>query len=52
MCGSGLRAVSLAAQFIKSGDADVILCGGTESMSNAPYVLQMQDGDKEWVTVT
>ena len=39
VCGSGLRAVSLAAQIIKSGDADVILCGGTESMTNAPYLL-------------
>jgi acetyl-CoA C-acetyltransferase len=39
VCGSGLRAVGLAAQIIMSGDADVILAGGTESMSNAPYVL-------------
>jgi acetyl-CoA C-acetyltransferase len=39
VCGSGLRAVSLAAQMIKSGDADIILAGGTESMSNAPYVV-------------
>ena len=39
VCGSGLRAVSIAYQFIQNGDADVILCGGTESMSNAPYVL-------------
>lgn len=39
VCGSGLRAVSLAAQIIKAGDADIILCGGTESMSNAAYVL-------------
>jgi acetyl-CoA C-acetyltransferase len=39
VCGSGLKAVSLAAQIIKAGDADVILAGGTESMSNAPYVL-------------
>ncbi len=39
VCGSGLRSVSLAAQIIKAGDADVILAGGTESMSNAPYVL-------------
>ncbi|HCQ88674.1 MAG TPA: acetyl-CoA C-acyltransferase [Clostridium sp.] len=39
VCGSGLRAVSMAAQMIKAGDADVILAGGTESMSNAPYVL-------------
>jgi len=40
VCGSGLRAISLAAQIIKAGDADVILAGGTESMSQAPYVLQ------------
>jgi len=40
LCGSGLRAVSMAAQFIKLGDADVILAGGTESMSNAPYLLK------------
>lgn len=39
VCGSGLRSVSLAAQIIKAGDADVILVGGTESMSNAPYAL-------------
>lgn len=40
VCGSGLRAVSMAAQFIMCGDADIVLAGGTESMSNAPYVLQ------------
>jgi len=39
LCGSGLRAVSMAAQFIMLGDADVVLAGGTESMSNAPYIL-------------
>jgi len=39
VCGSGLRAISLAAQIIKAGDADIILAGGTESMSNAPYLL-------------
>ena len=39
LCGSGLRAVSMAAQFIMLGDADVILAGGTESMSNAPFLL-------------
>ena len=39
VCGSGLRSVSLATQIIKAGDADVILCGGTESMTNAPYLL-------------
>ncbi|MCL2560488.1 MAG: acetyl-CoA C-acetyltransferase [Turicibacter sp.] len=39
ICGSGLRSISLAAQLIKAGDADVILAGGSESMSNAAYVL-------------
>lgn len=39
VCGSGLRAITLAAQIIKAGDADIILAGGTESMSNAPYLL-------------
>ncbi|WDV44988.1 acetyl-CoA C-acetyltransferase [Clostridiaceae bacterium M8S5] len=39
VCGSGLRAVSMAAQFIMLNDADIILCGGTENMSQSPYVL-------------
>lgn len=39
VCGSGLRAVSLAAQIIKAGDADIILAGGTENMDLAPYIL-------------
>jgi len=40
LCGSGLRSVSMAAQFIMLGDADVILAGGTESMTNTPYILK------------
>ena len=40
VCGSGLRAISLAVQTIKAGDNDVVLAGGTESMSNAAYVLK------------
>lgn len=39
VCGSGLRAVSLAAQMIKAGDADVVVAGGMENMSAAPYAL-------------
>jgi len=39
VCGSGLRAVSLAAQLIKAGDADIILAGGVENMSAAPFAL-------------
>jgi acetyl-CoA C-acetyltransferase len=40
MCASGLQAVALASQAIRAGDANVVLCGGTESMTNAPYLLQ------------
>jgi len=40
MCGSGLKAVMLAQQAILNGDADIIIAGGQESMSNAPYLLQ------------
>lgn len=39
VCGSGLRSVALAAQMIKAGDADVVIAGGMENMSAAPYVL-------------
>jgi acetyl-CoA C-acetyltransferase len=39
MCGSGLKAVMLAHQAILAGDAEVIIAGGQESMSNAPYLL-------------
>jgi len=39
VCGSSLKSVMLAAQAIKAGDADVIVAGGTESMTNAPYLL-------------
>jgi acetyl-CoA C-acetyltransferase len=40
LCGSGLRTVSLAAQLIMTGDCDVVLAGGAESMSTAPYLLK------------
>ena len=47
VCGSGLKAVMLAAQAIKAGDARVIVAGGMESMSNAPYyVYGMRSGVK------
>jgi len=39
VCGSGLRSVSLAAQLIMLGDDDVVVAGGTENMSQAPYLL-------------
>lgn len=40
VCGSGLKAVHLAAQAIAAGDADIIVAGGFENMSQAPYVLK------------
>ena len=53
VCGSGLRAVSLAAQMIKAGDADCIVAGGMESMSNAPYAIkEMRWGHKMNATKT
>ncbi|HET8715548.1 MAG TPA: acetyl-CoA C-acetyltransferase, partial [Holophagaceae bacterium] len=39
VCGSGLKAVALAAQSVRNGDASIVVGGGTESMSNAPYLL-------------
>ena len=47
VCGSGLKAVMLAARSIKAGDATVVVAGGQESMSNAPYYLYgMRNGVK------
>src|SRR5581483_2595560 len=40
VCGSGLKAVTLAAQAIQCGDASVLVAGGAESMSRAPYLLE------------
>jgi acetyl-CoA C-acetyltransferase len=44
VCGSGLKAVMLASQAIMLGDADIIVAGGMESMSNAPYLLEKARG--------
>ena len=40
VCGSGLKTVMLAAQAIKAGDAELVVAGGMESMSNAPYLVK------------
>jgi acetyl-CoA C-acetyltransferase len=40
VCGSGLKAVMLAAQAVQLGDADIVIAGGMESMTNAPYYLE------------
>jgi acetyl-CoA C-acetyltransferase len=39
LCGSGLKSVAIAAQMIRAGDADVVLAGGMENMSQAPYLM-------------
>ena len=44
MCGSGLKAVMLASQAIQTGDASVIVAGGMESMTQAPYLLPKTRG--------
>ncbi len=40
VCGSGMRAISLGAQIIKAGDADIMIVGGMENMSQAPYLVK------------
>src|SRR3954466_649634 len=39
VCGSGLKAVALAAQAVQTGNSDIVVAGGMESMTNAPYLL-------------
>ena len=45
VCGSGLKAGMLAAQAIKAGDADIIIAGGMENMSRAPYLVRGRGGE-------
>jgi acetyl-CoA C-acetyltransferase len=40
LCGSGMKAVMQAADMIKAGSAEIVVAGGMESMTNAPYVYQ------------
>jgi len=46
LCGSGLRAVALAAQQIASGDSDIVVAGGQESMSQSPHAAHIRNGQK------
>ena len=46
VCSSGMKAIMMAAQSIKAGDADVIIAGGMESMSNVPHYLEGRNGVK------
>jgi acetyl-CoA C-acetyltransferase len=50
LCGSGLRAVALGHQAIREGDADVMVVGGQESMSQAPHVMYLRNGVKMGTT--
>jgi acetyl-CoA acetyltransferase (EC 2.3.1.9) len=49
VCGSGLKSVMLADQMIRSGDAKLIVAGGMENMSSAPYFLERQEQVTGWV---
>ncbi|KAM8809785.1 acetyl-CoA acetyltransferase, cytosolic [Eudromia elegans] len=46
ICGSGLKAICLAAQSILLGDSSIVVAGGMESMSKAPHIIHMRDGVK------
>src|SRR6201986_3401854 len=46
LCGSGLRAVALGAQQILQGDADIVVAGGQESMSQSPHAANLRNGQK------
>jgi len=46
LCGSGLRTVALGYQAIKLGDADIVVAGGLESMSQSPHVMHLRNGTK------
>ena len=46
VCGSGLRSIALGAQSINSGDTSIVICGGQESMSQAPHCANLRKGQK------
>ncbi len=48
MCGSGLKAVMLAAQAIQTGNAEVVIAGGMENMSKRPYCPLKRARGTEW----
>ena len=53
VCGSGLKAVALAAQAIQTSNAEMVVTGGMESMTNAPYLLsRMPDPAIAWATAS
>ena len=50
VCLSSLTAVAMADQMIRAGELDVVVAGGMESMTNAPYLLPGRAGARGWVT--
>lgn len=46
LCGSGIKTVVLGFQSIRSGDSDIVICGGQESMSQAPHIIHLRQGLK------
>ena len=50
MCGSGMKAIMMAADQMRAGDVEMIVAGGLESMSNAPYLLPKARAVIAWVT--
>src|SRR5207244_7269668 len=44
LCGSGMQAIASAAQMVQLGEADIVLAGGMEAMSQAPFVIHGRDG--------
>lgn len=46
LCGSGLKTVNLGYQNIRNGDANIVICGGQESMSKSPHAMHLRDGTK------
>src|SRR3546814_14607787 len=47
LCGSGLRAVAIGSQAVRVGDSRIVVCGGQESMSMAPPVAHLRNGQKK-----
>ena len=50
LCGSGLKSVALAAQMIRAGDVEVVVAGGMENMTRAPYLLPAARSAPAWAT--
>jgi acetyl-CoA C-acetyltransferase len=48
VCGSGLKSVTLASMMIETGEADIILAGGTENMTQIPYTIPSARLEQEW----